>query len=118
MIPAAKKPIKILFVCNLNMMRSATAENIFKNRPGIAVKSAGISAGAVVRIDKQLVDWADIVFVMENTQKKYIMKKIGPSRPDKKIINLNIPDTYSYMDPDLVAVLKARVDAFLQGQIS
>ena len=95
------------------MMRSVTAENLYKDCQGIEVKSAGISTGALVRIDDQMMEWADIIFVMENTQKEFLIKNFKTYSPEKKIINLNIPDDYNYMDPDLIDILKTRVDNYL-----
>ncbi|MCK4836823.1 MAG: protein tyrosine phosphatase, partial [Candidatus Aminicenantes bacterium] len=98
---------------NLNMMSSTTADKIYKDNPMLEVKSAGINIEAFVRIDDQLVDWADIIFVMEKNQKKFIEKKFKTTCLDKKIINLNISDDYYYMDPDLVTILKSTVETHI-----
>jgi predicted protein tyrosine phosphatase len=113
-----KTEIKILFICNLNMVRSFTAEHIYNDYPGLKVKSAGISTAAVVRIDRSLMDWADIVFVMEKSQKECLEKKFKSTGPQKKIIVLEIPDHFTYMDPRLVSLLRSRIDPYLSTLVN
>ena len=110
-------PLKVLFVCTYNMMRSVTAENIFRDDPMLDVKSAGIHPEAAVRVDIRLLDWADLVFVMEDMHKTFIEKIRGSlSLPD--IINLNISDDYSYMDEKLMAVLRKRIGVHLDDYLN
>jgi predicted protein tyrosine phosphatase len=56
-----------------------------------------------------LLEWADRVFVMEQKQRRYRNAHFADSLKDKKIVCLNIPDGYSYMQPEPVAVLRAKV---------
>jgi predicted protein tyrosine phosphatase len=110
-------PLKVLFVCTYNMMRSVTAENMFRDDPMLDVKSAGIHPEAAVRVDIRLLDWADLVFVMEDMHKTFIEKmRDSLSLPD--IINLNISDTYSYMDEKLMAVLRERIGVHLDDYLN
>lgn len=104
----------VLFVCNFNMMRSATAEMLFKDDPMLKVKSAGISPEAVMVIDQQLVDWAEIIFVMEPVQQQFIEKNFPRGLDGKRIICLSIDDRYAYMDERLQRVLRSTVERYLQ----
>ena len=56
---------KILFVCNANMYRSPTAEAMYKNDKRYSVKSAGVWEGSKNLLTEELLEWADIVLVME-----------------------------------------------------
>jgi predicted protein tyrosine phosphatase len=76
---------------------------------GVEVSSAGVGAEAVCPVSADLLEWADKVFVMEQSQKKYLNAHFARSLKDKKIVCLNIPDRYGYMQPELVAVLRAKV---------
>ncbi|MCH8004393.1 MAG: phosphotyrosine protein phosphatase [Nanoarchaeota archaeon] len=98
---------KILFVCNANLQRSPTAEKIFKDK--FETKSTGVSELARNPLTSQLLEWADIVFVMEDWQRKFISEKFPKLYLKKKIINLDIPDMYNYMDEELVRILKDKV---------
>jgi predicted protein tyrosine phosphatase len=102
----------ILFVCTGNLDRSPTAEALLKGRKGLDVQSAGTSPIAVRRVSRDLVDWADMIFVMEQAHKDHIVKKLNP-RADSKIIVLNIPDVYRRNDPRLVEILKRRVSDYV-----
>jgi predicted protein tyrosine phosphatase len=100
---------KILFICGKNRRRSPSAEEIFAGMDGIEVSSAGTSVEARCQVSADLLEWADRVFVMEQSQRKYLNAHFAHSLRDKKIVCLNIPDRYSYMQPELVAVLRAKV---------
>jgi len=100
---------KILFVCGKNRRRSPSAEEIFAGMDGIEVSSAGTSAEAECVVSADLLEWADRIFVMEQKQRRYLNAHFARSLKDKKIVCLNIPDRYRYMQPELVAVLRANV---------
>lgn len=100
---------KILFICNYNRFRSPTAQKIFSDSPHLEVKSAGIFPHAIVQVSEELLEWADIIFVMEYSQTKYINKHFIGISERRPVICLNIEDEYNYMDPELVDLLKQRV---------
>ncbi|MGH8108313.1 MAG: low molecular weight protein tyrosine phosphatase family protein [Arenimonas sp.] len=104
---------KILFVCSQNKLRSPTAEQVFSETSGLDVLSAGTNHDAVTPLNSELVEWADKIFVMEHMHREKLQKRFRSSLKGKKIICLGIPDNFSYMDPDLVAILKKKVPQFL-----
>ena len=61
-------PIRTLFVCHYNRKRSATAERVFSKDPSLDVLSAGTSEEAMVQVNQRMLEWADIVFVMDGDQ--------------------------------------------------
>lgn len=107
-----RKPKRVLFVCTANIDRSPTAEALLKNVEGFEVQSAGVWFNARRRISRELIDWADIIFVMEDFHKEVIMA-LKPDA-DKKIVVLNIPDIYSRNDPELISILKMKLAEFLK----
>jgi len=104
---------KILFICSQNKLRSPTAEQIFSETPGLDVLSAGTNNDAITPLTSELIEWADKIFVMENMHREKIRKRFKSSLNGKKIICLGIPDDFSYMDPELIAILKKKVPPFL-----
>ena len=104
---------KILFVCSQNKLRSPTAEQVFSEISGIDVLSAGTNHDALTPLCDELIEWADKIFVMENTHREKIQRRFRNSLNGKKIICLGIPDNYSFMDPELIAILKKKVSQFL-----
>ena len=101
--------MKILFICNQNQNRSKTAEKLFKNK--FKVKSAGLYNEKPVT--KSQVQWADIIFVMEEEQRGELSKRFPEEYMQKKILSLNIPDIYSYDQPELKNQLRIKVNDLL-----
>ena len=110
---SSDKVTNVLFVCSANRLRSPTAEQIFSTWPGIETDSAGISNGASVPLSSEQVEWADIIFVMEKTHRTKLNRKFRPSLKGKRVICLDIPDDYEFMDPVLVRMLESRAGRFL-----
>ena len=105
--------MNLLFICSRNKWRSRTAEIIFKKDPTHHVKSAGTDDGAKVRVNEKNLDWADIIFVMEDKHKQRIKEKFNTASIIKKIVVLEIPDDYQYMDPELIAIIKTSIFPYL-----
>ena len=102
---------RILFVCSQNRLRSPTAENVFSQWPGVEVMSAGLSNDATTPVSSQLIEWAHVVVVMEKLHKNKITKKFSAYLKGKRVIVLDIPDEYEYMQPELVQILKEKVQS-------
>jgi predicted protein tyrosine phosphatase len=103
----------VLFICSANRLRSPTAEQVFSTWPGVETDSAGISAGADVLLSSEQVDWADIIFVMEKVHRGKLGRRFRKHLNGKRVICLDIPDDYAFMDPALIALLEQKVARFL-----
>ena len=106
---------RVLFVCSQNRMRSPTAEQIFARHPGLECASAGLNRGADNPLTPELVEWAELIFVMESHHRKTLSARFSGCLRDKRIVCLDIPDNYSYMDPALIALLNAKAGPLLPG---
>lgn len=104
---------RVLFVCSQNRLRSPTAEQVFSTWPGIEVASAGLNEDAEIPVTAELLEWAQIIFVMEKAHRNRLSKKFRASINDQRVICLDIPDEYEYMDPELVKRLQAAVPRYL-----
>lgn len=104
----------VLFVCHQNRRRSATAERVFCKRPDLEVRSAGIHTDALVRINERMLEWADVIFVMEERHRRELEGAFPGHAALERIVCLEIPDDYAFLDPELVDLLKARVAQHLQ----
>lgn len=102
---------KVLFVCTANIDRSPTAEALLKRKDGFEVKSAGTWLHARRRITEELINWADIVFVMERYHKEFLLN-LSPVA-ENKIVVLDIPDIYPRNDPELIRILKGKLSTHL-----
>jgi len=103
----------VLFICTFNRWRSLTAEHLFNNLPGHQIMSAGTAATARVKVTAKLINWADLIFVMEKNHQEILVQKFPIEVAGKKIVCLNIPSGYRYMDEELVAMLKEGIKEYL-----
>ena len=74
--------------------------------------SAGLNSDATVPVSSDLIEWADVLVVMEKSHKNKLSKKFREHLRNKKIVVLGIPDEYDYMQPELVQLLKAVVPRY------
>jgi predicted protein tyrosine phosphatase len=102
----------ILFICSQNKLRSPTAEAIFAEKEGFDVLSAGLNNDAEIPLTPELVEWAETIFVMEKAQRNKLRKKFRKNINKQRVICLDIPDDYEYMQPELVEILEQKLDNF------
>ena len=104
---------RVLFVCSQNKLRSPTAEQVFSSHSGIEVASAGIERSAENPVSPEIIEWADLIFVMERRHRNKLSKNFRAHLKNKRMICLDIPDEFEYMDPALVRLLKMKVGPYL-----
>jgi predicted protein tyrosine phosphatase len=104
---------KILMVCTGNIDRSPTAAMLLAEMCApMWVTSAGTEPWAKNQITLELVDEADIIFVMEEAHQRLIRKRFGEAYAAKVTV-LDIPDNYICWEAGLVDVLKPKLRAAL-----
>jgi predicted protein tyrosine phosphatase len=108
--------MKLLFICTENTMRSRTAELVYAENGQYQTRSAGISKSAKVRVTPELLHWSDMIFVMEEEQKEFLTRKFKAEIGFREIIVLDISDYYYIMEPELVDLIKTRVDPYLKQE--
>jgi predicted protein tyrosine phosphatase len=104
---------KVLFVCSQNRLRSPTAELVFSSRSDLEVASAGTNNDADNPVTSELVSWADVIVVMEKAHRAKVQKRFRAVLNGKKLICLDIPDEFEFMDPMLVKLLQTRLARYL-----
>ena len=105
---------KLLFICTANVKRSVTAEALFSVCPNIETKSAGTHASSgSVQVNQELVDWADMIFVVSEAEGHISFLKENFKVDDEKIINLDIPDMYYTHDPKLKELLIEKITPYI-----
>jgi predicted protein tyrosine phosphatase len=101
--------LHLLFICSQNKLRSPTAEAVFADYPGLETASAGLDRGAEMPLSSDDIVWADIIFVMEQAHRQKLSRQFQPWLKGKRVVCLDIPDVYEYMEPRLVELLKKKV---------
>jgi predicted protein tyrosine phosphatase len=105
---------RALFICRQNRLRSPTAEQIFAAWPDVETDSAGLGGDATVPLSSEQIAWATIIFVMEKAHRNRLSAKFRPYLNGKRVICLDIPDDYDYMQPELIKLLEVKVGKFLR----
>ena len=106
--------VRLLFVCSEIRLRSPTAEVVFSDYDGVEAIGAGTNSDAETTVSGDLVEWADVILVMEKSHRNKLSKKYKELLRDKRLVCLDIPDNYQYMQPELIALLKSKVPRYIR----
>ncbi len=106
----------MLFICSQNRLRSPTAEQVFASWEGIETASAGTNNDAENPLTAELVAWAQLIFVMERVHRDKLSKKFREHLKEQRVVCLDIPDRYGFMDPALIELLEAKVTPHLRDR--
>jgi predicted protein tyrosine phosphatase len=75
----------------------------------LEVASAGTNHDAENPLSTELVDWADLIIVMEKQHRTKLQARFKQVLNGKRIVCVDIPDDYAFMEPALIDVLEARL---------
>jgi len=106
--------MNLLFVCSENRLRSPTGEEVFSSFPGVEAIGCGTNSDSETPLSGDLVEWADVILVMEKSHKSKVSKKYKALLHKKRLVCLDIPDNYDRMQPELVRILKSRVPKYVR----
>ncbi len=107
------RPLKVLFVCSRNRIRSLTAERLLQGLPGFEARSAGTQPNARVVLTEGHLRWADVILAMEKSHLARIRVKFPEGLQGKEAQALRIPDDYTLMQPELLDELRAKLPEHL-----
>ena len=101
---------RILFVCTANVDRSRTAEDLYRGDPRYEVLSAGLASFASTPVTRDLLLWADRVFVMsERHDRHQTLLKLRFPEIDRPVVDLDVEDRWARGDAELVRRLLRRL---------
>ena len=66
-----------------------------------------------MRVTAGHLGWADVIFVMEKKHVRRLLEKFPEAIGGKKIICLNLPDDFQFMQVELIEFLEASVTPHL-----
>lgn len=99
----------ILFICGKARKRSPTAAAVVAERLGQPTDFAGLSADADERLSPEHLAWADTIAVMEKAQLPRLKRQMAAHLKGKRLVCLDIPDDYEFMQPELIDLVAARL---------
>jgi predicted protein tyrosine phosphatase len=110
--PYQGKDKRVVFVCSMGILRSATAARIYAHKYN--TRSAGTWNDALIQLDEKLMQWADeIVFVnrhnYEQIRDSYWEQHIDIDE-EFNIKVLDIPDSYDHMHPELIQAFEEQYE--------
>lgn len=105
--------MKVLFVCTGNISRSPAAEEVLQRITNGAhqTRSAGISRFCPRPISGEDLRWADLVAVMEEDHRTFILERWPDAAPKLRV--LGIEDRYHRRDPALIHLLEIKLGELL-----
>lgn len=103
---------KVLTVCSAGLLRSATMAHVLAKEYDYNVRNCGTEESyALIPISEALVYWADeIIFVNKENYNAVKASLNSIKREDTKVYCLDIPDMYSYCDPELIKICKEQYE--------
>lgn len=105
---------RVLFLCSRNRLRSPTAEQVFGAWPHLEVDSAGLADDAVTPLSAEQLHWADLIVVMESAHRRRLQSRYRMHLKGKRVLCLDIPDRYDFMQPELIALLLRKAGPLLR----
>jgi predicted protein tyrosine phosphatase len=102
----------LLFICSKNQWRSLTAELLFKDHAIHTALSAGTSDKARIKVSQKIIDWTDVIFVMESKHRDIIRQRFDFT--NQTIIVLDIADDYQFGDAELIEILSLSLADYLK----
>src|ERR1700761_678048 len=101
---------RVLCVCSAGLLRSPTAAWVLSNEPyNFNTRACGSDGSyALFPLDIVHLTWADQIVCMSKEQEAKVteMLKNVFQGESKEVVCLNIPDKFSYRDPELVEMIK------------
>ena len=104
---------RVLFVCSRNRRRSPTAERVFGAWPGIEASSAGLAPDAEEPLTAEALEDVDLVVVMERAHRARLQRRFGTHLRSARVVCLDIPDDYAFVEQALVTLLEERAGPHL-----
>jgi predicted protein tyrosine phosphatase len=94
---------RILFVCTANVDRSRTAEDLYGGDPRYEVLSAGTGTFARTPVTREMLIWADRVFVMSEREDRHrTLLRLRFPEVERPVVDLDVEDRWRRGDPELI----------------
>lgn len=114
--PYQGKDKKVLFVCSVGILRSATAARIYADR--FNTRACGSMEYALIPLSGELISWADEIVFMHKENYLDVSKSFDwdSIKAKKNVLILGIRDMYEYMSAELIYEIRKRYDEHKQKE--
>lgn len=99
---------KVLFVCSMGILRSATAARLYAGKYN--TRSAGTYNAALIPLSPILIAWADEIVFVNKENYLHTLDEYPDLHAHKEVKVLDIPDQYEHMHPKLVEAFKEQYE--------
>jgi len=101
---------RVVCVCSAGLLRSPTASVVLSQEPwNFNTRAVGlIPEFALMPLDQVLLEWADEVVCMTEDQADAVTDMLQQLKLRTLVTCLNVPDNFSYRDPELVRLISER----------
>ena len=115
--PYQGKEKRVLCLCSAGILRSPSCAIVLNGKYGYNTRSAGVTDYALVPVSVALLFWADEILCVEqgvsdtlfwdieHRVQQNLWSEDVASSVKNKIITLDIPDIYEYMNPTLQRII-------------
>lgn len=107
-------PRRVLFLCSRHRLRSPTAAAVFSAWPHLDVDSAGLANDAETPLSADQLAWAQLIVVMEQSHRRRLQARHAAHLRGKRVVCLDIPDRYDFMQPELIELLLEKAGPLLR----
>ena len=106
---------KVLFVCSMGILRSATAARIYARKYN--TRCAGTLKEALIPLTQLLIDWSDECIFVNKLNYYDACYKFNEKSFKHKSKILDIPDQYSHMHPKLIRAFKDQFEPLTKNKL-
>lgn len=103
---------KVLFVCSMGILRSATGARLYAKKYN--TRSAGSYNDALIPVSGVLLEWADEVVFVNPENAENVLNLLRGTSEYERLANksriLNIPDQYPHMHPKLIEAFEEQYE--------
>jgi len=101
---------RVVCVCSAGLLRSPTAAFVLSQEPfNCNTRAVGlVPEFALVPLDQVLLEWADEFVCMTQDQQEAVQEMVKSISLPTPVICLDIPDNFSYRDPELMRMIVER----------
>jgi predicted protein tyrosine phosphatase len=87
---------------------------VFSGRDDVEAASAGLAPDAYEIVTAEILEWADMIVVMEKVHRARLQRRFASHIGHAGIVCLDIPDRYDFMEEALVRRLETAVSPLLR----